>query len=228
MSKSCKGLPHDPPAGTQPLATLSRVAAVTPCWPYESSCVLRAEQTRGRRRRGARAKTRHRQGEGRLQRHLRHRPARVLRRADLHSHRTPPADRPADAADPGSRILRCHHRRRGGRHRLRRGRPGGHHAAVPVRALRAVPGGQLQHLSADRIPRADVRRRDGRIHRRADRHAAPAARQRVTRTGRTGRTDVGGLPRRDARRAQRRGHLDGVRRGADRHRTVVRVARQGC
>ena len=26
------------------------------------------------------------------------------------------------------------------------GRPGGRHAALPVRALRAVPGGQLQHL----------------------------------------------------------------------------------
>ena len=88
-----------------------------------------------------------------LQRHLRHRPARVLRRADLRSHRTPPADRPAVAADARPRILRGHHRRRRRRDRLERGRSRRHHADLQMRALRPVPGGQLQHLSADRLPR---------------------------------------------------------------------------
>jgi (R,R)-butanediol dehydrogenase/meso-butanediol dehydrogenase/diacetyl reductase len=39
-------------------------------------------------------------------------------------------------------------------------------------------------------------------------------------------TDVGGLPRRHPRRGERWRHRDGVRRGTDRYRTVVRIARQ--
>ena len=87
-----------------------------------------------------------------------------------------------------------------GCHRLGRRRPGRGRTDLQVRSLRAVPGGQLQRLPADRLPRPDVRRRDGRIHRRADQHAAPAARQRLAGTRRARRADVGGLPRRDARR----------------------------
>ena len=38
-------------------------------------------------------------------------------------------------------------------------------AGLQVRALRAVPRRQLQRLPADRLPRPDVRRRHGRVHR---------------------------------------------------------------
>ena len=94
---------------------------------------------RGGRRAGPRRRRRGGRARGDV-RHLRHRPARVHRRADRHAGRAAPAHRRAEPADPRPRVRGRRRRGRAGRDTRRRGRPRRDHAARLLRPLRATAG----------------------------------------------------------------------------------------
>ena len=174
---------------------------------------------RGRARAGRAAGQR--EGEGRLVRHLRHRPARVPRRADLHpAARQPPPDHGRDAPAPARpRVRGRGRRRRPGRRRDRDGRPRRDRAGLPLRHLHRVQGRPPQPVRAARVLRAHGRRRgDVGVRRHAVVHGPRTARRPDERAGRARRADrgraAGGAPGRRAR-GRERGR---VRRRPDRSR----------
>ena len=135
-----------------------------------------------------------RQGQGRLVRDLRHRPARVPRRADLHpAARQPAPDHGRDAAAHARPRVRGRGRRRRRRaSRASRRRPRRDRAGLPLRRVRRVPARRAQPVRAARLLRADGRRRRHvGVRRHALLHGPRAARRADERAGRAGRADRG-------------------------------------
>ena len=146
-----------------------------------------------------------RQGQGRLVRHLRHRPARVPRRADLHPARRQPApDHGRDAPAPlghefAGEVVDVGGRRQGSR-RATASRSSRSSAAATCTACKAR---RHQPVRAARLLRADGRRRrDVGVRRHAVVHGPRAARRPDERAGRARRADrgraAGGAPGRGA------------------------------
>src|SRR6266478_6369569 len=135
---------------------------------------------------GAGARAGRAQAARSLQRDLRQRPARVLRRSDNHTQHTASAHRCAESRDHGSRAVRGGRSPRGGDRRphhrgSRCGRTGGDLRPVPALRDRSV-----RPLSIARHPGIQPCRRLGRVHGREATHGTrPSAR----RHGAAGRAD---------------------------------------
>ena len=197
--------PPPPRAGSS--STSSLVICSDPAGGHdEGSTVPRSRRHPHRRR--TRADRRPGAGEGRRRvvRHLRHRPARVPRRPDLHPAEglAAPADRPGDAGGDGPRVRRRHLRGRRGRHEREGGRPGRRRALRRVRRVFGLRDRPLQHLPQARVRRA--RRAAGRVRREVRRRLAlgPPARRHPDRPRRARRAARRRLPRGAALRASSR------------------------